>query len=146
MANVELRRRIVDIITNAGEGHIPSSFSVIDIIARLYEKHLKVDPQNPDWEDRDRFVLSAGHKATALYAALAEAGFFSEDILDSYGSLDSRLPGHPSMRKLPGLEASTGALGHGLSIAGGMALGLKMDGKPSRVFVLMGDGELAEGS
>lgn len=107
---------------------------------------MRVDSKNPNWRERDRFVLSAGHKCLAVYAVLAEKGFFDSNILDSFGSLGSRLPGHPDMHKLPGVETSTGALGHGLSIAGGMALGLRMDGLDSRVYVLMGDGELAEGS
>jgi transketolase len=107
---------------------------------------MRVDPKNPAWRERDRFVLSAGHKCLALYAALAEKGFFDAGVLDTYGALGSKLPGHPDMHKLPGVETNTGALGHGLSIAGGMALGLKMDRLDSKVYVIMGDGELAEGS
>jgi transketolase len=107
---------------------------------------MRVDPQNPKWEDRDRLVLSAGHKCLGLYAALAEKGYFDKAILDTYGHLKSRLPGHPDMHKLPGVETNTGALGHGLSIAGGMAMGLRMSGRDSKVYVIMGDGELAEGS
>ncbi len=97
-------------------------------------------------EDRDRFILSAGHKCLAQYAALAEKGFFSKEVLDTYGSLGSHIPGHPDMHKLPGVEANTGALGHGLSIATGMALSMRLDHKKSKVYVVMGDGELAEGS
>jgi transketolase len=107
---------------------------------------MRVDPQNPDWPQRDRFVLSAGHKCLALYATLAEKGFFSHEILDTYGALGSKLGGHPDMYKVPGVETNTGALGHGLSIAGGMAMGYKMDGLEAKVYVIMGDGELAEGS
>ena len=112
----------------------------------LYFNILNVDPKNPKWPLRDRFVLSAGHKCLVLYSALAEKGFFDKSVLDTYGDLDSIIPGHPNMHKLPGVETNTGALGHGLSIAGGMELGLRMDKSPAKVFVLMGDGELAEGS
>jgi len=107
---------------------------------------MKVDPENPGLPDRDRFLLSAGHKCLAQYAALAEKGFFPKDVLDTYGELNSHIPGHPDMHKLPGVEANTGALGHGLSIAVGMALGMRLDGCDSKVYVVMGDGELAEGS
>jgi transketolase len=107
---------------------------------------MNIDPANPRWPERDRFVLSAGHKCLVLYAALAERGFFDASVLDTYGALDSTIPGHPNMHKLPGIETNTGALGHGLSIAGGMALGLRMDGSRAGVYVLMGDGEMAEGS
>ena len=91
----------------------------------LYFNLLNIDPGNPNWPQRDRFVLSAGHKCLVLYAALAERGFFDKSVLDTYGALDSTIPGHPNMHKLPGVETNTGALGHGLSIAGGMALGLR---------------------
>jgi transketolase len=117
-----------------------------DVLAALYFRVMRIDPARPDWPERDRLVVSAGHKALVLYAALAARGYFEDKLLDSYGSLGCRLPGHPDMHKLPGVEASTGALGHGLSFAGGMALGLRLSGLPSRVFVVMGDGELAEGS
>jgi transketolase len=127
-------------------GHIGGALSAIDIMTALYFKIMQVDPQNPDWPQRDRFVLSAGHKCLALYATLAEKGFFSHTILDTYGALGSKLGGHPDMYKVPGVETNTGALGHGLSIAGGMAMGLKMDGLDAKVYVIMGDGELAEGS
>jgi transketolase len=107
---------------------------------------MRVDPQKPDWPKRDRFVLSAGHKCLALYGTLAQKGFFEKSLLDTYGELCTKLGGHPDMHKLPGVETNTGALGHGLSIAGGMALGLRIDNLDAKVYVVMGDGELAEGS
>ena len=122
------------------------ALSSADIIAALYFRIMRTNPSEPGWPERDRFILSAGHKCLALYAVLAEKGFFDKSILDTYGSLGSKLPGHPDMHKIPGVETNTGALGHGLSIAGGMAMGLKMDSKDSKVYVIMGDGELAEGS
>ena len=112
----------------------------------LWTKFLRHSPKNPGWPDRDRFVLSAGHKCLALYGTLAEKDFFDSSLLDTYGALGTKLGGHPDMHKLPGVESNTGALGHGLSIAGGMAMGLKMDGFDSKVYVILGDGELAEGS
>ncbi len=141
-----IRRSVVRQIKAGKAGHLGGALSVADILACLYFRCMRVDPHNATWRERDRFVLSAGHKCLALYAVLAEKGFFEANILDSFGTLGSRLPGHPDMHKLPGVETSTGALGHGLSIGGGMALGLKLDGLTAKVFVVMGDGELAEGS
>jgi transketolase len=120
--------------------------SCIDIVAALYFDIMNIDPGEPMKADRDRFVLSAGHKCMAQYAVLAEMGYFDKSVLDTYGSLGSHIPGHPDMHKLPGIEANTGALGHGLAIATGMALGLRSAGLHSRVYAIMGDGELAEGS
>jgi len=133
-------------IKAGGAGHIGGALSCTDILTALYFKILRVDPQNPTWPERDRFVLSAGHKCLALYGTLAEKGFFDSAVLDTYGALCTKLGGHPDMHKLPGIESNTGALGHGLSISGGMAMGLKMDGLDSKVYVILGDGELAEGS
>ncbi len=130
----------------SGHGHIGGAFSSMDIVTALYFYKMKVWPEDPDRADRDRFLLSAGHKSMVQYAVLAEMGFFPKELLDTYGSLHSRLPGHPNMHKLPGVEANTGALGHGLAIAAGMAMGLRLDGKPSQVYTILGDGELAEGS
>ncbi len=141
-----VRRNVLRQIKAGGSGHVGGALSAVDMLVVLYFRSLNIDPDNPDWSERDRFVLSAGHKCLALYAALAERGFFDAAILDTYGSLGSRLPGHPDMHKIPGVESNTGALGHGLAIAAGMAMGLRMDGLPCRVFVLLGDGELAEGS
>ena len=143
---VKNRKNVLRLMRAGRMGHIGGALSAIDIMTALYFKIMQVDPQNPDWPQRDRFVLSAGHKCLALYAILAEKGFFSHTILDTYGALGSKLGGHPDMYKVPGVETNTGALGHGLSIAGGMAMGLKMDGLDAKVYVIMGDGELAEGS
>ncbi|MCX6329228.1 MAG: transketolase [Bacteroidia bacterium] len=143
---LKIRRNILRLIRAGEAGHVGGALSSVEIVTALYFNLLNVDPSNPKWPQRDRFVLSAGHKCLVLYAALAERGFFNVSILDTYGALDSPIPGHPNMHKLPGIETNTGALGHGLSIAGGMALGLRMDKSQSRVYVLMGDGELAEGS
>ena len=143
---VAIRRNVVRQIKAGGSGHVGGALSAVDILTVLYFRVLNIDPRNPLWRERDRFVLSAGHKCLALYAALAERGFFDVAILDTYGALGSRLPGHPDMHTIPGVETNTGALGHGLAIAAGMALGLRMDGLPCRVFALLGDGELAEGS
>jgi transketolase len=143
---VQNRKNVLRLMRAGRMGHIGGALSAIDIITALYFKIMRVDPQNPGWPQRDRFVLSAGHKCLALYATLAEKGFFDSAVLDTYGSLCSKLGGHPDMHKVPGVETNTGALGHGLSIAGGMAMGLKMDGLDARVYVVMGDGELAEGS
>jgi transketolase len=141
-----IRRDILRQIIAGKAGHSGGALSSVEILTALYFNLLRIDPANPDWPQRDRFVLSAGHKCLVLYSALAERGFFEKSILDTYGALDSRIPGHPNMHKLPGVETNTGALGHGLSIAGGMALGLRLDKSLAKVFVLMGDGELAEGS
>ncbi len=143
---VQNRKNVLRLMKASRMGHIGGALSAIDIITALYFKIMRVDPQNPVWPQRDRFVLSAGHKCLALYATLAEKGFFSHEILDTYGALCSKLGGHPDMYKVPGVETNTGALGHGLSIAGGMAMGYKMDGLDAKVYVVMGDGELAEGS
>ena len=143
---VQIRKNVLRMIKAGRMGHIGGALSVVEILTALYFKVMRVDPQNPAWPQRDRFVLSAGHKCLALYATLAQKGFFDLAILDTYGSLCSRLGGHPDMYKVPGVETNTGALGHGLSIAGGMAMGQKMDGLDARVYVIMGDGELAEGS
>jgi transketolase len=149
------RQKILRMLRASGRGHMGGAMSCMDIVTALYFHTMCFDPRNPMWPERDRFILSAGHKCLALYAVLAEAGFFDEVILDTYGSLGTKLPGHPDMHKLPGVEANTGALGHGLSIGVGMALGLRQTAEEAstgrsagipRVFVLMGDGELPEGS
>ena len=143
---LNIRRDILRLIRAGEAGHSGGALSSTEILTALYFKLLRIDPQNPRWPQRDRFVLSAGHKCLVLYSALAERGFFDKSLLDTYGALDSRIPGHPNMHKLPGVETNTGALGHGLSIAGGMAMGLKLDRSEAKVYVVMGDGELAEGS
>jgi transketolase len=143
---LNIRRDILRLIRAGEAGHAGGALSSVEILTALYFNLLRIDPGNPGWPQRDRFVLSAGHKCLVLYAALAERGFFDKSVLDTYGALDSKIPGHPNMHKLPGVETNTGALGHGLSIAGGMALGLRLDNSSAKVYVLMGDGELAEGS
>jgi transketolase len=140
------RRLVLRMLEAGHSGHLGGALSAIDIVTALYMHELAVDPAHPVERGRDRFVLSAGHKAMAQYAVLALRGFFPAEVLDGYGKMASRTPGHPDMHKLPGIEANTGALGHGLPIACGMALGARLDGLPSRVFVVMGDGELPEGS
>lgn len=140
------RRNVISMIKAGKSGHMGGALSCIDIVTALYFDTMNIDPNNPKDPNRDRFVLSAGHKAMAQYAVLAERGYFDHSILSTYGSLDSFLPGHPNMHELSGIEANTGALGHGLSISVGMALGLRLEKKDARVFVVMGDGELPEGS
>ncbi len=142
----ELRKKIVKTITHSGEGHIPSSFSVIDIINAIYSNHLKFDPNNPNWEERDYFILSKGHASVALYVVLEKAGFISQKDLDEYGKFNAILGGHPDHTKVPGVEASTGSLGHGLPYSVGIALGMKIQNKPNKVYVLVGDGECHEGT
>ena len=140
-----VRRHIIEMVYAAGSGHPGGSLSATDIIVTLYFKLMNYDPDNPEWEDRDRFVLSKGHAAPALYATLAELGVFPVDELLTLRKVGSRLQGHPDMRKLPGIEASTGSLGQGLSIANGMALAAKLDRRLYNVFVMLGDGEIEEG-
>lgn len=140
-----IRQDIIKMLARAGSGHTGGSLSSADIVACLYFWAMNVDPANPAWEDRDRFVLSKGHAAPVLYAALAEKGFFPEEWLESLRKLGSPLQGHPDRLKVPGVEASTGSLGQGISWAVGMALAGKMDQKNYRVYALLGDGELEEG-
>lgn len=141
----QIRRDIISMLGQAGSGHTGGSLSASDIVACLYFWEMNIDPQNPAWKERDRFVLSKGHAAPVLYAALAEKGFFPRDYLNSLRKLGSPLQGHPDMRKLPGVEASTGSLGQGISWAVGMALAGKMDKESYRVYALLGDGEIEEG-
>ncbi len=142
----EMRKKVLRMCDAHQAGHLGGAFSCIDMVAALYFHTMNVNPQDPKMEDRDRFVLSAGHKCLAQYSALCQKGFFPEELLDTYGCLNCKMPGHPDMKKLPGVEANTGALGHGMSIASGMALGLRLKGYKSRVFTILGDGELAEGT
>ena len=142
----ELRRTIFKTICNGGGGHLPASFSIVELLTVLYFSVLRIDPNNPADPNRDRFILSKGHAGVALYAVLAEKGFFDKRHLDTYGKRGTILGGHPDMYKVPGVEASTGALGHGFPFAVGMALAGKMDKKDYRVFTILGDGECQEGS
>lgn len=142
---IEIRRDLIRMIYEAKTGHTGGSLSSVDIITALYYDVMKIDPGNPLWEERDRFILSKGHSVEGYYTILADRGFFPKEELKTFSKFGSRLIGHPSV-KVPGVEMNTGALGHGLSAAVGMALAGKMDGKDYKVFVLMGDGEQAEGS
>ena len=141
-----IRKLILTALVEAGSGHMGGSLDLVDIFTVLYFNHLRHNPQNPLWEGRDKVVLSIGHTAPVLYATLAAANYFPEEELFTLRKLGSRLQGHPSLdTHLPGLETSSGSLGQGLGVALGMALAAKMDGKPNRVFCIMGDGEQQEG-
>lgn len=140
-----LRNTIVDMIHAAQSGHTGGSLSCVEILWLLYTRHLRVKPDDPVWPDRDRFILSKGHAAPALYAVLAARGFFGADALPTLRRTGSMLQGHPDMRKVPGVEMSTGSLGMGISAGIGMALAARLAGRDSRVCVLVGDGELNEG-
>lgn len=142
---IQIRKELLQMIYHSGEGHTGGSLSSVDILVTLYYRIMKIDPKNPKWDERDRFILSKGHSVEGYYAILADLGFFPKQELQSYRKFGSRLIGHPN-NKIPGVELNTGALGHGLSVAVGMALAGKMDGKDYKVYTLMGDGELAEGS
>ena len=141
-----MRRLIIETAAAFGEGHIPSALSILDILWVLYDRILKVDPANPKKTDRDRFILSKGHASLALYVVLANKGFFSSSELKNFGKFDGFLGGHPDRNKVPGVEASTGSLGHGLPISVGIAMGLKIQKINSIVFTLVGDGESNEGT
>jgi transketolase len=141
----EIRTELLTMIYEARTGHTGGSLSSTDILTVLYYKVMNVDPSNPKWENRDRYVQSKGHSVEALWAILADKGFFPKEELKTFSQFGSRLIGHPN-NKVPGIEMNTGALGHGLPISVGMALAAKMDGKSYQVFTLMGDGEQAEGS
>jgi transketolase len=141
-----LSRRIIEITTRAGSRHPSSSLSMIDVLTSLYFGGiLRHDPKDPKWPDRDRFILSKGHGAPGLYVILAEAGYFEPALLDTLRRLGSPLEGHPNMRRVPGVEASTGSLGQGLSIGLGHALAARVDGRNYRTYVTIGDGEADEG-
>ncbi len=144
--SIEFRRKILRMIDRSRRGHIGSAFSIVEIVRVLYEEVLRVDPKRPLWEERDRFILSKGHGCLALYVALAEKKFISNAELSNFCDFDSILGGHPQYGKVLGVEASTGSLGHGLSIGVGIALNGKIDKRDYRTFVLLGDGECNEGS
>jgi transketolase len=141
----KIRRDILTEIYNAKSGHPGGSLAIAEILSVLYFKEMNIDPKNPSDPDRDRFVLSKGHCAPALYAALAHRGFFPVEDLPSLRKIDSYLQGHPDMRKVPGVDMSTGSLGQGVCAANGMAMAAKLDGKSYRVYTILGDGELEEG-
>lgn len=140
-----LRVSIVKTLHKSQSGHTGGSLSAIDMITALYFHIMRHDPENPQWEERDRFILSKGHAAPAQYVALAEAGYFPKEDLMMLRRLGSHLQGHPDSKGTPGVEVCTGSLGQGLSMANGMALGLRLDKRNSRVYALLGDGELQEG-
>lgn len=142
----EIRKDIVAMIGVGKAGHLGGSCSLADIVTVLYFHKMNHDPENPGWRERDRFILSKGHAAIVQYAALMECGYFDkESSIHTLKKLGSHLQGHPDMRKLTGIEANTGSLGQGVSLAAGLAAGLKLDGLDSKVYVAVGDGELAEG-
>ena len=130
---VKCRLNVLRMLKASHHGHLGGAFSCIDIVTAIYFYKGKFNSNNPGDKNRDRFLLSAGHKSMAQYAVLAEKGYFEKELLDTYGMLKSRLPGHPDMHQLPGVEANTGALGHGLSIAAGMAMGLRIGSIDSKV-------------
>ena len=141
----EIRKDIIEEVYNAKSGHPGGSLSIADIMAVLYFNELRIDEKNPRWEERDRLVLSKGHCSPALYAALAERGFFDKEDLKSFRKIESNLQGHPDLNKVPGVDMTSGSLGQGLSIANGMAIAGKMDNKDYRVYTILGDGEIEEG-
>jgi transketolase len=144
--NKDLRRQIVDLVYTGKDGHIPSAFSIIDLISALYREILQVDPSNPDWPERDYFILSKGHGCVALYTVLADRGFLSEADLAGFCRKGGILGEHPDRNKVPGVEASTGSLGHGFPFSVGIGIGLKLKKLPNKIFTLLGDGECHEGS
>lgn len=141
----EIRKGILLEVYSAQSGHPGGALSIADMMTYLYEKELNINPQNPDWADRDRLVLSKGHVCPALYAALAQQGYFSPEELKTFRQSGSRLQGHPDMNKVPGVDFSAGSLGQGMSAAVGMALMGKLGNKSYRVYAILGDGELQEG-
>ena len=142
---LEIRKNIVDMIYKASSGHPGGALSIADILSYLYFCEMNVDVNNPKDENRDRLVLSKGHASAALYAVLAQKGFFSKDELKGFRNINSILQGHPDMKKVPGVDMTTGSLGQGLSAANGMAIAGKLDNKDYRIYAILGDGEIGEG-
>lgn len=147
LANIanDIRIGIIEQVYSANSGHPGGSLSCADILAVLYFNQMNIDPENPNAKERDRFVLSKGHCAPALYATLARKGYFDKELLKGFRKVESNLQGHPDMKKIPGVDMSTGSLGQGLSAAVGMAIGSKIEHEGYRVYCLLGDGELEEG-
>ena len=144
--NNELRRKIVDMVYTGRDGHIPSSFSIVDILDTIFGSFLKYDPKNPSWNERDYFVLSKGHGCIGFYVVLHKYGFITDHDIERFCRSDGILGEHPDCTRVPGVEASTGSLGHGFPFAVGIALGLKIRKMPNRVVTLLGDGECQEGT
>jgi transketolase len=142
----QLRIDALETIYGANSWHLGSCFSAAELLSVLYFHELNIDPQKPDWVDRDRFIMSKGHASAIWYAALAERGFFPRKELATYRRIGSKLQGHPDMKKVKGLDMTTGSLGNGLGLGAGMAIAAKMDGRDYRVYVLLGDGEIDEGA
>jgi transketolase len=143
---LRLRRHVVRMCSRGGSSHVGSGLSIADIVAVLYGEVLRIDPRRPDWAERDRFILSKGHAGACVYAALAECGFFDSSALEAHYRNGSNLSGHVSHKNVPGVELSTGSLGHGLGVGAGMAFNLRRLGGDQRVFVVLSDGECDEGS
>ena len=142
---VNVRRGIIGAVYNAQSGHPGGALSCTDILVDLYFNEMNIDPKNPRMENRDRFILSKGHASPAIYSTLANRGFFPVEELKTFRKIDSFLQGHPDLNKVPGVDMTSGSLGQGLSVANGMALAGRLDGKDYNVYVVMGDGEIAEG-
>lgn len=142
----DIKKQIVQVSYDTQEGHIPSAFSILDILYVLYHDIMDIDPSEPYKKHRDRLIVSKGHASLGIYAILAERGYFPREEVESFGKFNSRLGGHPDRTKVPGIEASTGSLGHGLPLAVGMAMGLKFKNSSEKVFTIIGDGEANEGS
>lgn len=142
---VETRLRTLDMVEVAGSGHFGPAYSIVEILVSLYYGYLRVRPREPRWPERDRFVLSKGHAVSVLYPILADLGYFEPSVLDGFTTLGSPLGDHPDMKKVPGIDFSSGSLGHGLSVGVGIAEAVRLQGHDSRVVVLIGDGELDEG-
>ncbi|HEX2981153.1 MAG TPA: 1-deoxy-D-xylulose-5-phosphate synthase N-terminal domain-containing protein, partial [Anaerolineaceae bacterium] len=140
-----IRLDVLDMVYRRQAGHLGGSYSAAEILACLYFHHLKIDPANPAWPQRDRFLLSKGHAAAALYSALARRGFFPVEELETWGHLGARLQGHPDRIKIPGVEMSSGFLGHGLSIGVGLALAARLNQERHHIYVLMSDGDMQSG-
>lgn len=141
----QIRLDVLDMVYRRAAGHPGGSFSCAEMLAALYFHHLKIDPARPDWPERDRFLLSKGHAAAALYSALAQRGFFPAEDLERWGHVGAHLQGHPDRLKTPGVEMSSGFLGHGLSVAVGMALAQRLRGPRHHIYVMMSDGDMQSG-